>query len=636
MPVSPSERKTSAEDAVFSAFVSYASTADKQTAFEIAEHLEGLGLKCWIAPRNVRPGRQYASEIVRGIATSRCFILVLSQASNISKFVRREVEQADRRDKRVYTLRIEEVYPSDQLQLFLSETHWIDAWAGNLSTHVKLLAEMLRDEEGIAEPVSLPIVESTFNEPVKRLPDAAAEPTPLREKEDRPAKTERGPRAEPKLSPAEIAKAEELANWEYIKDSQSAQNFRDHLARFPKGVAQMWARGKLEAMVWADLGKSPSLEALEDFLAEFPDGKQASEAQARLVELGQARDSPHKFEDQELGHSAKKEAETVDKHHASAKKGRNHTYGRAALSFAVLALPLQLLLGWALSGGGSGVAFRQLTTGFVVASLTALSLATLLVLKQLSKLSAADLSAYWLGSALTLFPAAGWLFADSGWNWIGAKNNLLGGLVTGFLFAFTIILTSAMTLATYARQNLPRAGFAVYAFGCTLGVVLTLGSLFAVAQYNWVGASRDAGWYLWATWQTGNAPDLPTSIGMAGGLATGCLVAFGLAFVCAIVLAFWGRAMLTATEIGLYWSGCVLAAVVSIGAIFGARELHFQWLADLVGEPTIFGYGGTVRGSFATAALISCTLGLLSGAALIFWFKSRGAAALAPTVDLAD
>ena len=152
----PSGGKTSAEDATFSAFVSYATTADKKTAFEITEHLEGLGLKCWIAPRNVRPGRQYASEIVRGIATSRCFVLVLSQASNTSKFVRREVEQADRRDKRVYTLRIEEVYPSDPLQLFLAETHWIEAWAGDLSTHVKLLAEMLRDEEGITERFPYP------------------------------------------------------------------------------------------------------------------------------------------------------------------------------------------------------------------------------------------------------------------------------------------------------------------------------------------------------------------------------------------------------------------------------------------------------------------------------------------------
>ena len=81
--------------------------------------------------------KQYAGEIVRGIATSRCFILVLSRAANELKFVRREVEQADRKDKPVYTKRIEEVDPSEELQLFLSEIHWIDAFPGKLAAHAE-------------------------------------------------------------------------------------------------------------------------------------------------------------------------------------------------------------------------------------------------------------------------------------------------------------------------------------------------------------------------------------------------------------------------------------------------------------------------------------------------------------------
>ncbi|MET0689017.1 MAG: TIR domain-containing protein [Methyloceanibacter sp.] len=131
----------------YSAFISYATEADRETAFKIVEHLEAHGLKCWIAPRNVRAGKQYAGEIVRGIGTARSFILVLSQASNNSKFVRREVEQADRKDKPIYAVRIEQVDPSDDLQLFLSEIHWIDAWQGDLAAHIKPLGELLREEE---------------------------------------------------------------------------------------------------------------------------------------------------------------------------------------------------------------------------------------------------------------------------------------------------------------------------------------------------------------------------------------------------------------------------------------------------------------------------------------------------------
>ena len=131
----------------YSAFISYSTEADRETAFKIVEHLEAHGLKCWIAPRNVRAGKQYAGEIVRGIGAARSFILVLSQTSNNSKFVRREVEQADRKDKPIYAVRIEQVDPSDDLQLFLSEIHWIDAWKGDLAAHIKPLGELLREEE---------------------------------------------------------------------------------------------------------------------------------------------------------------------------------------------------------------------------------------------------------------------------------------------------------------------------------------------------------------------------------------------------------------------------------------------------------------------------------------------------------
>ena len=177
----------------YSAFISYASDADRETAFRIVEHLEASGLKCWIAPRNVRAGKQYAEEIVRGIRTSRGFILLLSEASNSSKFVRREVEQADRRDKPIYAIRIEEVDPSDGLQLFLSEIHWIDAWDGDLGAHVKQLAEMLREETEDEEAPPRPKVEARTPKTEPR-PVASAKPAPKPLKQE--TRVERKPETE--------------------------------------------------------------------------------------------------------------------------------------------------------------------------------------------------------------------------------------------------------------------------------------------------------------------------------------------------------------------------------------------------------------------------------------------------------
>jgi|GEM_PF-4206642 len=134
----------------FSAFISYAK-ADRESAEEICASLESRGFRCWIAPRDVRAGREYGNEIIRGIEQSRCLVLVLSEAANESHFVRREVERAVSKRKPVFPIRIEEVLPSPALELFVSTTHWIDAWSGNLSDHAQRLARDLGDESVVEE-----------------------------------------------------------------------------------------------------------------------------------------------------------------------------------------------------------------------------------------------------------------------------------------------------------------------------------------------------------------------------------------------------------------------------------------------------------------------------------------------------
>jgi hypothetical protein len=133
----------------YSAFISYASP-DREKAEAICASLEARGMTCWIAPRNVRAGHEYANEIIRGIEESRCLVLLLSQAANESVFVRREVERAVSKRKPVFPFRIEEVLPSPSLELFVSATHWIDAWGGRLLDHVEKLAHDLSDESTVA------------------------------------------------------------------------------------------------------------------------------------------------------------------------------------------------------------------------------------------------------------------------------------------------------------------------------------------------------------------------------------------------------------------------------------------------------------------------------------------------------
>jgi tetratricopeptide (TPR) repeat protein len=137
----------------FSAFISHAK-ADAKKAQAIAEGLEKRGFKCWIAPRDVKAGRAYGDEIIRGIESARAFVLVLSKASNDSAFVAREVERAVSKKKPVFAIRIADVQPAPALELFISSTQWIDAFPGRIGTQIDRLAALLAEEEGVPSDVS--------------------------------------------------------------------------------------------------------------------------------------------------------------------------------------------------------------------------------------------------------------------------------------------------------------------------------------------------------------------------------------------------------------------------------------------------------------------------------------------------
>jgi TolB-like protein len=106
-------------------FVSYASQ-DVAVADAIVATLEKNGIKCWIAPRDVTPGSQYADEIVGAINDAKVFVLVLSEHAIASSHVGREVERAASKRRRVIALRTDAAPLTRSFEYFLSESQWID------------------------------------------------------------------------------------------------------------------------------------------------------------------------------------------------------------------------------------------------------------------------------------------------------------------------------------------------------------------------------------------------------------------------------------------------------------------------------------------------------------------------------
>ena len=137
------------------AFISYA-TDDESTANAIATYLERNQVSCWIAPRDVSPGEDYAAAIIDGIESSAVFVLVLSEHANESKFVKREVERAVSKGKPVFPVRVREVAPSKSLELFISSTEWIDAWQPPLEQYLGRLAESIRSAAAVYPPGRAP------------------------------------------------------------------------------------------------------------------------------------------------------------------------------------------------------------------------------------------------------------------------------------------------------------------------------------------------------------------------------------------------------------------------------------------------------------------------------------------------
>jgi hypothetical protein len=124
-------------------FISY-SQADRDCAFELTARLEGQGIDCWIAPRDIAPSADWAAEIMDAIAAARLMILVFSASSNQSPQVRREVERAVHKQLSILPFRIEDVLPSKSLEFFLSTQHWLDAFPPPREPHYARLCAYLK------------------------------------------------------------------------------------------------------------------------------------------------------------------------------------------------------------------------------------------------------------------------------------------------------------------------------------------------------------------------------------------------------------------------------------------------------------------------------------------------------------
>jgi TIR domain/Galactose oxidase, central domain len=148
-------------------FVSYA-TEDADTATRVCSLLEADGIHCWVAPRDVKAGTDYAAAIMDAIRNARLVVLVFSAHSNTSPYALREVERSVAYGRPVLALRTDDTDPNSPMEYYLHD--WIDTPEGVESKRIEILdavrerlarsSTAAKSGQGASGPAPRPVVRS--------------------------------------------------------------------------------------------------------------------------------------------------------------------------------------------------------------------------------------------------------------------------------------------------------------------------------------------------------------------------------------------------------------------------------------------------------------------------------------------
>ena len=136
-------------------FISHGSD-NREEANALCAFIEARGVKCWIAPRDVRPGIDYSEELQAAIESCAAFVVLVTDMANKSPYVRAETEMAFSSHKPIFPVRQADIKPAAGLALFLKIRHWTDAYGKYRDAAMERLALELQTVVGIATTAPVP------------------------------------------------------------------------------------------------------------------------------------------------------------------------------------------------------------------------------------------------------------------------------------------------------------------------------------------------------------------------------------------------------------------------------------------------------------------------------------------------
>lgn len=100
-------------------FISY-SSADQATAEAMRDFLAENSIRTWMAPHDIPAGSKYAQVINHALRDCACLVLMLTNESQSSIWVAKEVERAIHYKKTVMPLQLEDLVLNDEFEFYIS------------------------------------------------------------------------------------------------------------------------------------------------------------------------------------------------------------------------------------------------------------------------------------------------------------------------------------------------------------------------------------------------------------------------------------------------------------------------------------------------------------------------------------
>lgn len=186
-------------------FISYKSEEFEEADW-VRSVLEHNGISCWMAPTSITGGSSYAKEIPQAIRDCKVFVLILSEKSQISKWVPRELDQAINENKTVMPFMLENCVLKDDFNFYLSNVQRYAAYQSKAEAMEKMVREIRailgvsseKNNENVSrqEPVpGMPETGSVTPAPTEAPLLPVAKPKKKREKRVRQKKEKTGTHA---------------------------------------------------------------------------------------------------------------------------------------------------------------------------------------------------------------------------------------------------------------------------------------------------------------------------------------------------------------------------------------------------------------------------------------------------------